>query len=166
MAVKAEIFTVRGAGPGKLSTMARPRGGDWLVEEMTALRRAGVDILVSMLMPLEAHELDLVDEAVAAQASGLVFVALPTPDGGVPEMAPFRALVDLLSEELEHGKHIVVHCRGGIGRSSTVAAAVIMAKGLPEDAAWAALREARGLEVPETSQQKDWARVAVARGTP
>jgi hypothetical protein len=40
--MRAEIFTTR-TGPGVLSTMARLRGGDWLADEMAALRGAGVD---------------------------------------------------------------------------------------------------------------------------
>ena len=40
---------MRRSGPGRLSTMARPRGGDWLADEMAALRRRGVDVLVCAL---------------------------------------------------------------------------------------------------------------------
>jgi hypothetical protein len=42
----SRLHTVRRCGPGRLSTMARPRGGDWLADELAALRRRGVDVLV------------------------------------------------------------------------------------------------------------------------
>ena len=135
-------------------------------DEMAALREAGADVLVSMLTPSEATELGLAQEARAARAAGLQFVALPTPDRGVPEIAPLRALVRLLADELESSKHVVVHCRMGIGRSSMVAAAVLMARGLPEDDAWAAVGRARGLEVPDTTEQRSWALAAVADSSP
>jgi hypothetical protein len=40
--MRPELFTIRRTGPGRLSTMARPRGGDWLEDEMTGLSAAGV----------------------------------------------------------------------------------------------------------------------------
>jgi hypothetical protein len=43
------MFPIARSGLGQLSTMARPRGNDWLSEEMSALRVAGVDVLVSMI---------------------------------------------------------------------------------------------------------------------
>ena len=47
--------------------MARPRGGDWLADEMRALSEAGADILVSALTTDEANELDLARERTAAE---------------------------------------------------------------------------------------------------
>jgi hypothetical protein len=47
---------------GRLATMARPRGGDWLAEELVALRELRVDTLVSLLTAEEAIELSLYAE--------------------------------------------------------------------------------------------------------
>jgi hypothetical protein len=60
--VRPELFTIRRTGSGCLSTMARPRGGDWLEVEMKALRAVGVGVLVSLLTAAEMIELDLVSE--------------------------------------------------------------------------------------------------------
>ena len=162
--MRAEIFRVSGVTSGRLSTMARPRGGDWLGDEMNALRDAGVDVVVSMLMESEARELELATEPDAAQAAGLHFLALPTPDRGTPELEPFRRLVAELCEELGRGGHVVVHCRMGIGRASMVAAGVLMSQGLSGRSAWASVKEARGLEVPDTPEQKAWVEAAMALG--
>jgi hypothetical protein len=43
------LHTIDLPGPGRLSTMAKPRGGDRLEDEMTALRNHGVDILACAL---------------------------------------------------------------------------------------------------------------------
>lgn len=59
---------------------------------MRALRDAGTDVLVSMLTGSETRELELALEADAAPAAGLRFVALPTPDRGLPERILFRTL--------------------------------------------------------------------------
>jgi protein-tyrosine phosphatase len=162
--MRATIFTVATDGPGKLSTMARPRGGDWLAEEMATLRQAGTDVLVCMLTTSELRELELTDEAVVAEAAGMRFIGLPTPDRGTPGIQPFRALVRQLVDELARGRHVVVHCRMGIGRSSTVAAAVLMVQGACARDAWAAVSDARGLEVPDTLEQRRWLEAAMASG--
>lgn len=137
--------------------MARPRGGEWLGGEMASLRQAGADVLVSMLTAAEDHELGLDREAAEAAAAGMRFVGLATPDRGVPPARPpFEALVADLVAELERDRHVVVHCRMGIGRSSMVAGAVLMARGMPAPDAWAAISRARGLTVPDTSEQRRW----------
>jgi hypothetical protein len=66
--VRPTLYTVERPGLGRLSIMARPRGGDWLAEEMRDLFLAGVGILISTLTPIEASSLDLGDEADAAAA--------------------------------------------------------------------------------------------------
>ena len=136
--------------------MPRPRGGEWLADEMAALRHAGADILVCMLTARELDELGLVEEASVARAAGLCFVGLPTQDRGVPEVGAFRDLVGQLVGAVNAGKHVVVHCRMGIGRSSMVASAVLMARGWGARRAWSAVESARGLAVPDTEEQRRW----------
>jgi hypothetical protein len=56
------------------ATMPRPRGGEWLhdetTDEMRALRRAVVDILVCLLTLPERDELDLSEEPASAARAG------------------------------------------------------------------------------------------------
>jgi hypothetical protein len=61
--------------------MARPRGGDWLADELHALRRRGVDMVVCALTDPELMDLELTGET---QAAGLAFVRIPVSDRGVP----------------------------------------------------------------------------------
>ncbi|MGI5184432.1 hypothetical protein ACQEVZ_50080 [Dactylosporangium sp. CA-152071] len=56
--------------------MAKPRGGDWLADEMAALRGAGVGVLVCALTAEELVEVDLADEPRVAGDAGLEFVAV------------------------------------------------------------------------------------------
>ena len=53
---------------------------------MASLRRAGTDVLVCMLTLSELRELDLAEEAAAAEAAGVRFIWVPTPDRGTPEL--------------------------------------------------------------------------------
>lgn len=150
------MYLIPRSGPGRLSTMARPRGNDWINDEVHGLRDAGVNVLVSMLTPAEVSELDLQGEADAATSVGLDFVSCPTPDRGIPDTQEFRRLVDQLEVALGQGKQVVVHCRAGIGRSSLVAAGLLMSEGIHGSAAWEIVSTARGMSVPDTDEQRTW----------
>jgi protein tyrosine phosphatase (PTP) superfamily phosphohydrolase (DUF442 family) len=154
--MRPTLFTINRSGPGRLSTMAKPRGGDWLIDEMTGLRVAGVDILVCALTTAELDELDLAEEPQVARYAGLEFVSIPIVDREVPE--PTAALPELqrLAWRLRSGAHIVTHCRFGIGRASLLAAAILVLDGLTPDQAWDQLARARGLTVPDTPAQREW----------
>jgi protein-tyrosine phosphatase len=136
--------------------MARPRGNDWLPDEMNGLREAGTNVLVSMLTAGEAKELDLQGEAEAATEAGLVFLTCPTPDRGVPETQKFRDLLVELQAALDAGQNVVVHCRIGIGRSSLVAAGLLVSEGQTVPEAFEAISTARGMAVPDTDAQRTW----------
>lgn len=154
--MRPTMFGIEREGPGRLSTMARPRGGDWLAEEMQELAMAGVNVLVSLLCDGEIAELDLAEEGSAARAAGIDFHRLPTPDRTVPEPAAALAMAGHLRSRLYEGASIAVHCRHGIGRSSTLAAAVLVLDGLAPWRAWDLITAARGMPVPDTSAQRDF----------
>ncbi len=149
--------------------MPRPRGGDWLGDELQALAKAGVNVLVSLLTADEVAELDLQDEERLCGDCGLRFVSFPIPDRSVPFSMPEagRAL-DLILEELLAGKAVAVHCRilfseqkscqhdRGIGRSALVAACLLKSQGIGVDEAFAMISRARGFSVPDTEEQREW----------
>ena len=136
--------------------MAKPRGGDWLQDEIESLRRSGIDIVVSALTPAEVQESGLDDEAELAANAGLRFVSIPITDRSVPELDHVEPTLRFLSEELASGSRIAVHCRFGIGRSSLVAAALLVMTGLDAELAWSRIGRARGVEVPDTAAQRRW----------
>ncbi|WP_378733969.1 hypothetical protein [Nocardia brasiliensis] len=80
------LYTASSSGPGRVSIMAKPRGHDWLPDEMTALRAFGVDVLVCALTANELHDTGLADEPAVARGTGLDFVAIPIPDRRVPDL--------------------------------------------------------------------------------
>ncbi|MEW1798182.1 protein-tyrosine phosphatase family protein [Streptomyces niveus] len=154
--MRPTLFTIDLPGPGRLSTMAKPRGGDWLDDEMRGLREAGTDVLVCALTGPERDELGLSDEERAATAAGLRFVSVPIPDRTVPDLAAVLSTLRELSDGLADGAHVVTHCRAGIGRASLLAAALLILGGTDPDLAWHVLEEARGLAVPDTPEQRAW----------
>jgi protein-tyrosine phosphatase len=142
---------------GRIATMPKPRGGDGLDDDLRQLAALGVDLLVSLLETDETAELGLMDEAAACARTGIEFVGLPVPDCDVPRDAQrFRDLVDRLHHDLAKGRTVAIHCWAGIGRSSLLAAALLCAAGLAPATAFSRIAAARGRDVPDTEEQREW----------
>jgi protein-tyrosine phosphatase len=157
--MRPDFYVISRDGPGVLATMARPRGGDWLADEMSGLVMAGMSVLVSLLTDAEMTEVGLSAEATAARDAGLDFYRLPTPDRHVPDQEASLALARILRTHLAADQGVAIHCRNGIGRCSTLAAIILVLDGIEPDQAWALISAARGLTVPDTADQQ----AAVAR---
>lgn len=155
--MRRDFYAISGPWPGTFAIAARPRGGDWLEHDLRGWRRAGVDIVVSLLEPDETSQLDLEEEASAASSNGIHFFSFPIPDRGVPRSRQAAAgLVAALSEALEAGQNVAVHCRQGIGRSGLIAAAVLSNSGISPEQAIQIVSAARGQAIPETAAQRLW----------
>ena len=148
---------IDGPWPGKVAVAARPRGGDWLNDELSGWRRVGVDSVLSLLTPGEEADLDLRDEAATTRAHGMKFVSFPIPDREVPNSeSELASVLDRVDKDLSSGKNVLVHCRQGIGRSGLVAACLLVSRGIAPEKAIDQISTARGLPVPETSEQRNW----------
>ena len=161
--MKTEVYWIDGSWPGKLAIVPRPRGGDWLEDEVQAWRRAGLDAVVSLLTQEESAELDLAHEAELSQAQNIQFIEFPIPDRSIPFSR--RATLELLEELhqlLVKGKNVGIHCRQGIGRSAVIAACLLVFLGLDPETAFQRISVARGCTIPETTEQRDWV-IAFAR---
>lgn len=134
--------------------MARPRAGDWLEDEVDHWKRSGVDVVVSLLEAQEVEELALREEAMLCRERGIAFRSFPIADRGVPE--DIEAALRFAREMASTGQSIAVHCRAGIGRSSLMAAAILISAGEEAGAVLSAIAQARGLPVPDTETQRAW----------
>lgn len=162
--VRPDLYPIEGVPSVRLAIVGRPRGGDWLEDEIRALRQAGVDVLVSLLTPSEAAELELRQEEECCQACGLSYLSFPIQDRGVPNsVRDMAALVAKLRGFLGEGKHVAVHCRQGVGRSALVAASLLVALGFSTDRAFELVAAARGRPVPDTEQQRRWVEALAQR---
>jgi protein-tyrosine phosphatase len=155
--MRTELYWIARPWRGRLAIMPRPRGGDWLEDEIQSWRRSGVDVVVSLLTREEQTELDLPSEEALCRANGIEFVSIPIVDRGVPSsFETFSDQVIKLTEQLAHGKNIAVHCRQGIGRAALVAICLLALSGLDPAAAIERVGAARGCSVPETPEQRRW----------
>jgi protein-tyrosine phosphatase len=141
----------------QLAIVPRPRGGDWLDDEMTALREAGVDVVVSMLEEDETAELGLQEERASAQRAGLMFVNFPIKDRNVPlNKLLFDEFLLGLEGHISQGKRVGVHCRACIGRASVTTASLLIRSGVAPADAWLQVATVRGFPVPDTAEQREW----------
>ena len=155
--MKSDVYWIKGSWPGKLAILARPRGADWLDDEVAAWKEAGLNVVVSLLTPAEEYELGLIDEAELAKRNGLSFISFPIADYSVPTSKKVtRQLAGELKEQLLRGSVVGIHCRQGIGRSSLVEACVLVTSGESPGTAFQQIQRARGRSVPDTDEQTRW----------
>jgi protein-tyrosine phosphatase len=155
--MRTELYWIEGPWPGRLAIMPRPRGGDWLEEEITSWRRLGIVVIVSALTEEENEELDLIREKELCREAGIDFIAFPVNDRGVPASA--KATLELarrLERGLARGEKVAIHCRQGVGRAALLAACVLAASGMDAATAFTRIAVARGCAVPDTSEQREW----------
>ncbi len=140
--------------PGRLLMGPAPGLTD-LDAELHSLRQDhGVDRLVCLL---EAHELEalgLGDLLSSAEATGISARRFPIPDGSVPESPEnMDTLVKDLLEALSAGDTVFLHCWAGLGRTGTVAAACLIARGTGAPEAIQAVRYSRPGAVESVGQE-------------
>ncbi|MDR3692324.1 MAG: dual specificity protein phosphatase family protein [Fimbriimonas sp.] len=142
---------------GRLAITPHPLGDEALAEDLSRMRSAGVDVLVSMLGRQESEYLGLSEEPVMCAKAGLEFVQAPIIDQSVPDTPKqLHRVATKLVDRLTTGRNVVIHCRMGIGRSSVMAACVMTLQGIEPDEAFERISVARGIRVPDTLAQKLW----------
>jgi len=155
--VKTKIYWIAEVGKGKIGTMARPRGEDWLDEEIENLKQENVKVLVSLLTKEENLELMLTEEGNICRNKQIEYVSYPINDRGVPSsLNATKDLVTSLLNKLEAGENTVIHCRQGIGRASLVTACVLGLKQPNIEMVFETISTFRTCKVPDTPEQILW----------
>ena len=143
--------------PTTLAVVLCPRGGHSLKRELTHLKNAGIETVVSLLTDDQVEMLELDEEPALAMRLGMEFLHHPIPDHDLPQDEPrFRAFVGDLARRLREGERIGVHCWGSIGRAPLTAACALVHLGWSAEQALLAVELARGCPVPDTEDQQDW----------
>ncbi len=155
--MQTKFYWIEGPWPGRLAISSRPRGGDWLEDEVRAWQQVGFEVIISLLTKDEIAALDLNQEAEFCHNYGLQFIAFPIEDRSVP--SSWRQTLDFvrnLDYALTEGKSLLIHCRQGIGRAALIAACLLVLSGEEPETAFQRVSAARSVSVPETSEQRKW----------
>jgi protein-tyrosine phosphatase len=152
-----DLYWLNGSWPGKLAVAPRPRGGDWLADDIATWKREGINAVLSLLTPDEEREMGLRGEAGEVKTQGMEFISFPIPDLQIPRSeAKWAELLERVALALSSDKNVLIHCRQGIGRSGLAAACLLVKKGMSPGAAVESASAARGLSVPQTPEQREW----------
>ena len=110
----------------------------------------------------EYHGYQIPDLLEQDSFGGIEILRFAIKDMDVPQEAEserFQAFVRDVVQRLEQGQNVVVHCRGGLGRTGTLAACVLVALDRhTAGEAIGAVREARKGTV-QTREQEDFVRL-------
>ncbi|HEX7039853.1 MAG TPA: cyclin-dependent kinase inhibitor 3 family protein [Trueperaceae bacterium] len=146
--------------PGKKGAGAAT-GATWdrdLATDLDRLRHHhGVDLLVSLMEGFEYRLLGVPDLLDEARARGIEVLRLPIVDGSVPrpgDLPEVRELVRSVREAMLAGRTAVIHCRGGQGRTGTIAALVVATFGHEPREAIGIVREAQPWAVENPLQER------------
>ena len=153
------MFKIETIGSGFIAIMAYPGKEQDAVSAIASLAHDGIRQVVSLLEPAEAAALGLEGEAQLVAAESMTFVSFPIPDMGLPaSVCAFAGLARDLYRQVDAGVNTLLHCRGGVGRSGLLAAAVLLHNGMDPLQACERVTRMRGLRVPETTEQGTWLR--------
>lgn len=149
-----DVFWIGDTG---LAIVLRPRGDEWLENDLERIRMAGIQTIVSTIEPWEARDLGLSDEGATVERLKMRFIWYPLRDRSVPpDRHAFTDFVVKLGRRLQSGEKIGVHCKGCIGRSTVVTASTLIKLGWSAERALDEIEVARGCSVPDTEEQRDW----------
>ncbi|HUG30462.1 MAG TPA: ADP-ribosylglycohydrolase family protein [Candidatus Limnocylindria bacterium] len=113
------------------------------------------------LLLVEDHELELTrttDVAAAFERHGVELRRHPVVDMNIPtDRAAYRSMLAGLVEAIRAGRNVVVACRGGLGRTGTAVACLLVGEGMNAEAAIKVTRESRPKTI-ERGTQVEWVR--------
>lgn len=151
------IGLVHCPGTGMYGVLPEQRSGT-LDVDLAALRQWGAGSLVTLLQPFEMDALGVGQLGERARALGLGWWHLPITDGCAPGASfeeHWTEAGPALHDVLDGGGRLVLHCRAGIGRTGTVAARLLIERGVDPREAVIAIRRARPGAI-ESQEQMAW----------
>jgi hypothetical protein len=156
-------------GPGRLFLCGKHAVGP---DPEAALVRAGAPGGTIVCLN-ERYELDdrypdyvaWIDRHRADRHPGGRAVCFPIPDLHAPSVERVEPFVAELRRRLDGGEHLLMHCAAGIGRTGTMAVALLLTYGTDLESALAIVGAHRPMAGPEVGSQRDLVNVLASRTT-
>jgi len=144
--------------PGKKAAWKRTglRLDRQLEVDISALQSWQTAVVIPLNEAWELEQLGVPTLGGALVAAGIEWHHLPIADGGVPDAAFERAWQIIspdLHSRLSAGERVVVHCKGGLGRTGTIAARLLIETGIAPETAMALVRKARPGAIENDAQE-------------
>lgn len=142
--------------PGRLLAGRHPAISieDAPTEDLQRLLDDGIDCFVDLT---EEGEHGLRAYKPFLDAAGVEYMRFAIRDWGCPSPDEMDAILDAVDDALARGRHVYVHCFGGVGRTGTVVGCYLIRRGATGDDALSRLRTLRdGYESPETETQRQF----------
>jgi protein-tyrosine phosphatase len=143
--------------PGKRQAVSV--SGIWqrdLAIDLQAVQHWGTAAVVTLMPQSELQAVQADGIGLACEARGIEWHHLPIQDVDVPDAAFETAWLYAglrLREHLRAGRHVLLHCRGGLGRSGTIAARLLVELGWDAQAAIRAVRAQRPGAIETRAQE-------------
>ncbi len=143
--------------PGKIQRGALT--GDWrrdLGADLAVIEGWGTKALVTLMEPPELARYGVASLS-QRLAPTIQHYQLPIMDGSIPSATweeHWRVVGPELRTLLTSGQRIVVHCRGGLGRTGLVVAKLLVELGVPSEQAIGMVRKARPGAIENAKQEE------------
>ncbi|MEV4275338.1 hypothetical protein [Actinoplanes xinjiangensis] len=126
------LHVIAGPGPGQLATMARPAEEPWSPQELGALARAGVQVLVSSAAPgPDTAGIEVVPFPAPAPATDATSApSTPSATAMQQEAKQVVALAIRLAREVRAGRFVVTQAAADNGRSTLLATMTLALLGI------------------------------------
>lgn len=152
--------------PGK--QQADGESGHWqrdLDLDLQTIAGWGASLILNLVEDHEMQALGVADTASRLPA-GIAYLRLPIPDASIPDRdweQQWALCSPHLRKHLGAGERIIVHCKGGLGRTGLVVARLLIEFGTPPEEAVAMVRAARPGAI-ETAGQHRYVLALMAHG--
>lgn len=125
--------------------------------DLDLIKSWGASAVVSLMTDEELTSLKVEKLGIEVEARSMLWFQLPIIDQALPDEAFERSWVYAglrLRTLLREGKHILVHCRSGLGRTGLIAARLLIELGMPVEKALSEICQVRPGSLKLTSQEQ------------
>jgi len=144
--------------PGRLGLTHLPGARGNRDADLDALQSAGVNRLLCLV---ESHELEYLtpSETVdqrreALELRGITFMHHPIVDFNAPQLLDAQRTITKLDQALTQGDRVIVHCWAGLGRAGTMAACLLIHRGMDANTAIDNVRHVRDGAIQSDVQEQ------------